>query len=210
MSNFMDYKKQLHTLETNYESLVDKFVIAYPNLVNAAAFQLGNLFDRSEYPEADTIARKFKFNVNYLPVPMAGDFRVDINEEAKAEIIASCEGLYKERLDNAMRDAWTRLHECLTRMSDRLAVDLVDADEDEDRGKMIKPRVFRDSLLENAVELVNLLKHFNLTGNADMEQARKELAIAIMNHDATELREDMLAREAVKNKVDAILGKFSF
>ena len=210
MSNFMDYKKQLHTLETNYENLVDKFVIAYPNLVNAAAFQLGNLFDRSEYPEADTIARKFKFNVNYLPVPMAGDFRVDINEEAKAEIIASCEGLYKERLDNAMRDAWSRLHECLTRMSDRLAVDLVDADEDEDRGKMIKPRVFRDSLLENAVELVDLLKHFNLTGDPDMEQARKDLALAVFNHDATELREDMLAREAVKNKVDAILGKFSF
>jgi hypothetical protein len=212
MSNFMDYKKQLHTLETNYESLVDKFVIAYPNLVNAAAFQLGNLFDRSEYPEADTIARKFKFTVNYLPVPMAGDFRVDINEEAKAEIIASCEGLYKERLDNAMRDAWSRLHECLTRMSDRLAVDLVDSDTPDGGVQVntIKPRVFRDSLLENAVELVDLLKHFNLTGNADMEQARKELAIAIMNHDATELREDMLAREAVKNKVDAILGKFSF
>jgi DNA-binding transcriptional regulator/RsmH inhibitor MraZ len=91
-----------------------------------------------------------------------------------------------------------------------LAVDLVDADEDEDRGKMLKPRVFRDSLLENAVELVDLLKHFNLTGDPDMEQARKELAIAVMNHDATQLREDMLAREAVKNKVDAILGKFSF
>lgn len=212
MSNFMDYKKQLHTLETNYESLVDKFVIAYPNLVNAAAFQLGNLFDRSEYPEADTIARKFKFNVNYLPVPMAGDFRVDINEEAKAEIIASCEGLYKERLDNAMRDAWSRLHECLTRMSDRLAVDLVDSDTPDGGVQVntIKPRVFRDSLLENAVELVDLLKHFNLTGDPSMEQARRELATAVMNHDTAQLREDMLAREAVKNKVDAILGKFSF
>jgi hypothetical protein len=210
MSNFMDYKKQLHTLETNYESLVDKFVIAYPNLVNAAAFQLGNLFDRSEYPEADTIARKFKFNVNYLPVPMAGDFRVDINEEAKAEIIASCEGLYKERLDNAMRDAWSRLHECLTRMSDRLGVDLVDNEEEGGGIVSRKPRVFRDSLLENAVELVDLLKHFNLTGDPSMEQARRELATAVMNHDTAQLREDMLAREAVKNKVDAILGKFSF
>jgi hypothetical protein len=36
MSNFMTYKAQLHTLETNYQNLVDKFVVSYPNLVNAA------------------------------------------------------------------------------------------------------------------------------------------------------------------------------
>lgn len=210
MSNFMDYKAQLHTLEANYQNLVDKFVIAYPDLVNAAAFQLGNLFNRNEYPEADTIARKFKFTVNYLPVPMAGDFRVDIGEEAKAEIIASCEGLYKERLNNAMRDAWNRLHDCLTRMSDRLEVDEVEAEIDGRFERIHKPRVFRDSLLENAVELTGLLKHFNLTNDPTMEQARMELAQAISHHDADDLRENHIAREAVKNKVDAILGKFSF
>jgi hypothetical protein len=199
MSNFLEYKTQLATLERNYMALVQKFLIAYPNLVSAAAFQLGELFDRSEYPEADTIARKFKFNVNYLPVPMAGDFRVDIGEEAKAEIIASCEGIYNERLNNAMRDAWTRLHECLMRMSERLA--------DNEKGEK---KIFRDSLVENAVELTALLKHFNLTKDANMEQARTELENAIKNHDADDLRESFVAREAVKSKVDAILGKFNF
>ena len=199
MSNFMTYKENLVTLEKNYQALVDKFIVAYPNLVSAAAFQLGDLFDRTEYPEADTIARKFKFNVNYLPVPMAGDFRVDIGEEAKAELVQNCERAYTDRLNNAMKDAWGRLHECLTRMSERLS--------DDDNGNR---KVFRDSLVENAVELVDLLKHFNLTGDANMEQARTELAVAIMNHDAEDLRESHMAREAVKNKVDAILGKFSF
>lgn len=199
MSNFLAYKQNLVTLEKNYQALVDKFIVAYPNLVSAAAFQLGDLFDRSEYPEPDTIARKFKFRVNYLPVPMAGDFRVDINEEAKAEIIMSCEGLYKERLDNAMKDAWTRLHDCLLRMSERLA-----DNENGDRKRI------HDTLVENAVELVDLLKHFNLTGNSSMEMARTELENAIKNHDADDLRESHMAREAVKTKVDAILSKFSF
>ena len=206
MSNFMEYKAQLHTLETNYIALVDKFVVAYPNLVNAAAFQLGNLFDRSEYPEAETLAKRFKFSVNYLPVPMAGDFRVDINEESKAEIIASCEGLYQERLNNAMKDAWGRLHECLTRMSDRLGSDVVE----EEGGTKTKNRVFRDSLVDNAVELVNLLKHFNLTNDATMEQARIELQQAIGVYDADDLRDNCVARDTVKTKVDSILSKFSF
>jgi hypothetical protein len=210
MSNFLAYKENLATLEKNYMALVDKFVVAYPNLVSAAAFQLGDLFDREEYPDVEKVARKFKFGVNYMPVPMAGDFRIDINEEAKSEIVASCEKAYADRLNNAMKDAWDRLHKVLLRMSDRLSVDMVDADEEEDRGKVMKPRVFKDTMLEEATELVDLLAHFNVAKDPMMEEARKDLAIAIMNHDSTDLRQNMLAREAVKNKVDAILSKFSF
>jgi len=199
MSNFMAYKQNLTTLETNYQALVDKFIIAYPNLVSAAAFQLGDLFNRDEYPEAEQIVKKFKFTVNYLPVPMAGDFRIEIEDYIKSEIHQSCERAFNDRLNNAMKDAWGRLHECLMRMSERLA--------DNEKGEK---KIFRDSLIENAVELVDLLKHFNLTGDTNMELARKELAEAIMNHDADDLRESFVARESVKKKVDDILSKFSF
>jgi hypothetical protein len=210
MSNFLTYKENLATLEKNYTALVDKFVIAYPNLVSAAAFQLGDLFDREEYPDVEKVARKFKFGVNYMPVPMAGDFRIDINEEAKSEIVASCEKAYADRLNNAMKDAWDRLHKVLLRMSDRLGVDVVDSDVPESHGQVMKPRVFKDTMLEEATELVDLLAHFNVARDPMMEEARKDLAVAIMNHDSTDLRQNMIAREAVKNKVDAILSKFSF
>jgi hypothetical protein len=199
MSNFLSYKQNLVTLEQNYQALVDKFIVAYPNLVSAAAFQLGDLFDRNEYPDVETVAKKFKFRVNYLPVPMAGDFRIDIEDYIKSEIHQSCESLYSERLNNAMKDAWTRLHECLLRMSERLA--------DDDKGD--RKRI-HDTVIDNAVELTELLKHFNLTGDSNMETARIELVHAIKNHDADDLRESHLAREAVKTKVDAILSKFSF
>jgi hypothetical protein len=43
-----------------------------------------------------------------------------------------------------------------------------------------------------------------------MEQARTELENAIKNHDADDLRESHIAREAVKAKVDGILSKFNF
>ena len=210
VSNFIAYKEQLNTLETNYQALVDKFIVAYPNLVSAAAFQLGALFDRNEYPDADTVARKFKFNVNFLPVPQAGDFRVDIGEEAKQELIASCNNVYQDRLESAMKDAWGRLHEQLLRISDRLECDEVEDEVDGRWERVTKPRVFRDSLIENAVELVDLLKHFNLTNDPTMEQARLDLRDAINDHDAQDLRDNFVAREAVKSKVDEILGKFNF
>ena len=199
MSNFMEYKKQLGELEANYEALVDKFIIAYPNLVSAAAFQLGNLFDRNEYPDESSLKRKFKFTYSFFPVPTAGDFRIDINEEAKAEIMANCNSAYEDRLNNAMREAWSRLHECLSRMSERLT-DNADGSR----------KIFRDSLVDNGVELVSMLKHLNITQDPQLEQARRDLQSAIGAHDLDSLRDNSNAREVVKMKVDTILSKFNF
>ena len=198
VSNFIEYKEQLGKLNDNFDALVAKFIDAYPNLVTAAAFQLGDLFNRDEYPEADAIARKFKFSYNFFPVPQAGDFRVDIGEEARKEIEASCNRMSDSRIEGAMKDAWSRLHEHLLRMSERL--DYGDADK----------KIFRDTLVENAVELVDMLKHFNITRDPKLEQARLDLKSAIGVYDAEMLRELPEARQAVKTKVDEILSKFNF
>jgi hypothetical protein len=199
MSNFINYKEQLGKLESNYDALVDKFIVAYPTLVNAAAFQLGTLFDRNEYPDESLLKRKFKFAYSFFPVPTAGDFRIDINEEAKAEIMANCNTAYEDRLNNAMREAWGRLHECLSRMSERLT-DNADGSR----------KIFRDSLVDNGVELVSMLKHLNITQDPKLEQARRELESAIGHHSLDSLRDNSNAREAVKLKVDTILSKFNF
>jgi hypothetical protein len=207
MSNFMAYKEQLAVMEDNFNALVDKFVDSYPDLVSAAAFQLGDLFDRNEYPDVGTLKQRFKFNYSFFPVPNAGDFRVDINEEAKAEIIANCNKAHQDRLENAMKDAWKRLHDCLERMSDRLTVDIKTDDEGKPSHEF---RVFRDTLMENAIEMVDMLKHLNITKDPSMEQARQSLKSAISNYDLDDLRSSMTARNAVKSQVDAILSKFNF
>jgi hypothetical protein len=209
MSNFMAYKEQLGVLEENYNALVDKFIDAYPNLIISAAFQLGDLFDRTEYPEIHTLRNRFSFEYNFFPVPTAGDFRIDINEEAKAEILDNCNKAYQSRLENAMKDAWGRLHECLTRMSDRLQYDEVDEEVDGRWEKVLKPRVFRDSMIDNAKELVELLQHLNLTKDPVMEQARRDLKGILDKHNVDTLRGSYTAREAVKSQVDAILNKMS-
>jgi len=207
MSNFMNYKEQLNVMEDNYNALVDKFIDSYPDLVSAAAFQLGDLFDRNEYPDAGSLRGRFKFNYSFFPVPNAGDFRIDINEEAKADIIANCNKAHQDRLNNAMRDAWERLKDCLTRMSDRLSVDYVK----DENGQMVEEfRVFRDTLVDNAVELVDMLKHLNITKDPAMEKARQDLKLALSKHDAEELRSSLVARQSVKSQVDAILSKFNF
>ena len=63
---------------------------------------LGDMFDRSEFPTPESIAHKFSFRVNYMPVPKAGDFRVDIGNDAQTELQTRLAKLADERVEAAM------------------------------------------------------------------------------------------------------------
>ena len=193
------YKQELDNRKAEFERLVDVFLGVYPTLISAAAFQLGDLFDREEYPTPDTIRSKFRFNYTLTPIPTANDFRIEIGEQAKRELIEQYESAFTERLNNAMRDVWDRLHECLTHMSERLASD--------EEGKR---KLFHGTLLTNARELIDLLAKLNVTGDAKLEEARRDLQNALLNTEIDTLKESDYVRENVKAKVDAILGKFEW
>ena len=193
------YKQQLDVHKTEFERLAESFVNVYPTLISAAAFQLGDLFDRDEYPEADAVAKKFRFNYTLMPLPTSGDFRIDISEHAKNELIEHYEVQFNERLNSAMRDVWGRLHDCLTHMSERLTTD-------EDG----KRKVFHGTMLTNARELIGLLRRLNVTNDPELEEARRDLEQAIVNTDTETIKDSDYVRETVKEKVDAIINKYNW
>ena len=193
------YKRQLDDHKIEFDRLAANFISVYPTLISAAAFQLGDLFDRDEYPEVDTLEKKFKFNYTLTPIPTAGDFRIEIGEQAKAELVAQYEAAFNERLNNAMRDVWDRLYDCLSHMSERLASD--------DEGKR---KVFHGTLLTNATELISLLTRLNVTNDPKLEQARRDLQAALVDTDISSLKDSDYVRENVKAKVDDILKRFEW
>jgi hypothetical protein len=77
---------------------------------------------------------------------------------------------------------------------------------DDDGGKR---KIFRDSLVENAIEICGLLKSFNITGDVRMDEMRKQLEDTMRGVDADALRDSDSLREQTKRKVDAILNKFN-
>ena len=193
------YKRQLDDHKIEFDRLATNFINVYPTLISAAAFQLGDLFDRDEYPEVDTLQKKFKFSYSLIPIPTAGDFRIEIGEQAKAELVAQYEAAFNERLNNAMRDVWDRLYDCLSHMSERLASD--------DEGKR---KVFHGTLLTNATELISLLTRLNVTNDPKLEQARRDLQAALVDTDISSLKDSDYIRENVKAKVDDILKRFEW
>ena len=201
MAYFMEFKDRLADYEGQFASSVNSFLGDYDTLVAAAAFQLGDLFNREDYPTRETIEAKFGFRYNMIPLPQAGDFRVDIGEEGLKELQTQYEAVLQQRVTGAMTEAWERLHDCLTRMSERLT-------DDTDSNGDPKRKIFRDSLIENAVEVCGLLKSFNITGDTRMDEMRKQLEDAMRGVDADSLRDSDSLREQTKRKVDSILSKF--
>ena len=199
---FMEFNAKLQQAEDKFYGLVTEFVTVYPSLITAQAMALGDMFNRNDYPQPTDIEHRFNFNVNYMPVPASGDFRVDIGNDAQEELRKKLSSLADERVDYAMKDIKGRLLEHLKRMSDRLSIDYVSGE--------AKPRKFHDSLLDGAHDLCDLASSLNIINDPQLDDARKALKKAIGGIDVKDLRKDVGARNDVKTQVDDILSKFNF
>ena len=201
-AKFMEFNAKLQQAEDKFYGLVTEFVTVYPSLITAQAMALGDMFNRNDYPNPNDIEHRFNFNVNYMPVPASGDFRVDIGNDAQEELRKKLSSLADERVDYAMKDIKGRLLEHLKRMSDRLSIDYVSGE--------AKPRKFHDSLLDGAHDLCDLASSLNIINDPQLDDARKALKKAIGGIDVKDLRKDVGARTDVKTQVDDILSKFNF
>jgi len=197
---FMEYKQTMNNYEAQFKQMCNNFFIAYPQLVSEAQTHLGTMYRASDYPDIAEVQMKFGFRMAIDPIPESGDFRLDISAEALDEVRAGYEAKFDERLAEAMRTPWERLHTVLTAMSEKLT--------DEEYGDNKKR--YHDSLVTNAVDLCGLLDKMNITNDPKLEEARKQLELTMLGADIETIKDSATVRESMKNKVDAILQKFEW
>jgi hypothetical protein len=141
-SLFFDYKTEANARETYFNNKVSEFLLAYPRLVQTAQNYLGDLFNRDDYPHPDEVASKFGFRLVFSPVPDAGDFRLDLPKQELDAMRTQYESHANERVEAAMQEQWGKLHEMVSRMSEKLI-----EPEDEDK------RRWHDTFITNAQEM---------------------------------------------------------
>lgn len=196
---FMDFKQELDNKKSTFDTLVQDFVQMYPTLISAQAFKLGSMFDRSEYPSDAEVASKFSITYSFMPVPEAGDFRVDIADDIARELREQYEKDYAKRVSEMNQDLWGRLKTVLDKMVDRLGTDTGG-----------KNKIFRDTLVENALEVCDMLSVLNATNDPKLETARREVQQALLGVTADDLRKNEAVRADVKARVEGILDKFNW
>lgn len=197
------FKKEYAQHEAAFAKLLDDFEVAYPTLISDAAFKQGDMFDRSEYPEPHEVRSKFRMKLFITSVP-ANDFRSGVIADAIAEDLEKhYQRQVEEIVDSVMEDAAGRFVEIASRL--RNSCEEVVADED---GKVKRKKVY-ETTVNQAREIAQTLKNFNLTGNAALNEACEAMEEALSGVTLVDLRESAYVRQTVKNDIDDILSKFA-
>lgn len=200
-SLFMDYKTEANVRRDTFNKMVDNFIQQYPALVQTANNYLGTLFNPEDYPSVDEVRNKFGFRLVFSPVPESGDFRLQVAEQDLDDLRQQYESNFNDRLAEAMREPWDRLHKLLTGMSEKLT----DVDGEDESKKR-----YHDTLITNAQSLCSMLTHLNITKDPKLEQARRDLELTMLGADIDAIKESPEVRKGMKDKLDAILKQYEW
>jgi len=191
-AKYFGYHKQMTDLQNEFIRMGDAFIDAYDLEVSQAQAKLGDLFDAREYPSAEELRAKFAFRINYIPLPDAGDWRLDIGNEAVASLQEQYRQHFQNQLEGAMKDIWSRLHETLTVLSRQLA------DQTED-GKT--PKIYQ-SVFDRALEVLDLMETCNITADPNMQLMQRKLAQAFRGVTVEAVKDDAHLRRETKKSID--------
>jgi hypothetical protein len=193
-ANYLAYTHAMQEYRLAFESAVRAFIDSYPAFVDDARIKLNGMFRESDYPGTAELAGKYAFDVAVLPMPTAEDFRVDLASTEVDAIRAEITARGEQATATAMKDLWTRLHEAVSHMADKLG-----------DGKAI----FRDSLVGNLVELCELLPKLNILSDPNLETMRQAVEARLCSAKPDEIRKSPAARAAIAKDAKDVLDKMA-
>lgn len=193
-SNFMPYTERLRELRREFETALETFLAVYPSLVERARVRLNGMFRPEDYPPVHALRNKFRFETEFGPVPAGSDLRIALPQEQLDQLVASVEARAHNATKRAVQSAWRRLHECVEHIHERLA----------------DPKnIFRDTLIGNARELVDVLARLNVTEDPDLERMRREVEERLTSYDPQALRDQPELRSQVAREAEEIMSRMA-
>lgn len=203
-AQYFDYQNEMTSLEGEFWRLYQLFEDAYVWRVGNAiqqAQELGGLFNHDDYPPVDVLRNKFGWTLSMQPLPESGDFRLDIPNEQQEVIKQQYDSFYRGAIDSAMDDIWVRLRKNL----ETIARQLAPKDELDSKGNQKYNKLY-DSVFDTSLELIRMMRDFNLTGDTQMTAIADQLENALYSVNTDALKNSEALRTNKAAEVTAILA----
>jgi hypothetical protein len=193
---YMDFSQEVRGWQDQWETARDEFLRVYPSLKVEAERALGSMYDASDYPSVSELRHKFKFDVRFMPIADDRDWRINVGDDVRAKLQADIRSQLIEVEQAAMAEAWGRVHEVVEKTVERLADPTA---------------IFRDSLVDNAVDLCALMPSLNISNDPEMETVRKtiERTLSRFAGNVDALRHDPIEREVAADKLAEVMRKMA-
>ena len=202
VANYEHYTALMDALRERMVRERARFIEDYDDHIDQARLDLGRLFRIDDYPSKEALQGKFSLRYRITEVSDPEHFMAKLATDDVERIRRNIETDVEERLHGAVGDLYRRFGEAIERVSDRLR-------EDENG----KPLVFRDSMIENIRELVDVVPRLNIFGDAELARLCEQVKEKIAGVEPDALRPsrtfDPAARERVKRDADDLMEKFA-
>ena len=187
------YQERHDRLAAEFQDQVERFIQLYPEHILAARGMHNGTFNAADYPPAEEARRMFAYRVEYTPVPQAGHFVSTVAGPALDHMQTQLAAANERRVEEAVRDCWQRLLAPVR----ALATKLTDPE-----------AIFRDSLVSNVGDILELVPSLNLLNDATLTTAAGEIKAALASLQAEDLRTSRVIRRTAAEAAGAIVRKF--
>lgn len=192
-SNFEAYSAGIRKRKQKVSMLVSDLVEAWPEVMAEARTRLKGMFDEANYPSPKSLNEKFGIEVSIIPLPDAKAFCPGLEGEAAEEAVENVKEQAEKAVEAAMLDLWEKLYSPVSKMVERLS----------------DPNaIFRDSLVENLREMVEILPRLNFTGDGRFDELVQK-ARSLSVHEPQDLRDNRALRADVAAKAAEIAAQMA-
>ena len=189
MGTITDWRKH----KSEWYALVEDFLDHYVDDREVAKRELGDLYDEKDYPDLDQVRAKFMLDLTMMPVPTT-DFRVEVSQAEHSRIAQEIEERVTHAGQEAMREVWQRLYDRVEHITDKLSD---------------HTSIFRDSMIDNARELCELLPRLNFMDDPNLEQMRQEVEAKLARNHPDSLRNDPTLRREKAAEAKDIMDRMA-
>lgn len=195
---YMAYCERMRELRHIAQARLDDLAANWDVEVAADQVRLGNMFCPEDYPT--NIGERFYADLQFLPVPMTGDFRVMIDDSDRA----SLDKAIKDAEANVATHIVSTLAEPIRKMAEKLSIPI-----DEKGSK------FQNTLISNVQETVMRLEEMNISDDPRvvglLKATRKllvdrELDLKAMRTDPAVRAREANAAKKVTEKIGELFG----
>ena len=202
VENYEHYTRVMDGLRERLVRQRARFIEDYDDYVEQARIDLGKLFRIEDYPSKDQLRDRFSIRYRITPVPDADHFIARLASDDTDRVKRDIERHIEEQLHDAVGDLYRRLAAAVERVSERLQ-------EDGDG----KPLVFRDTMISNIRDLVDVVPRLNIFGDERLASLCEQVKDRIASVEPDSLRPsrtfDPVVRDRVKRDADALMEQFA-
>lgn len=201
MSKYQEVIAEMRMFEQEFNDAADALMPVYVTRQYEAQQALGGLYDPADYPSASEVRACFKFMLEFAPVPEAGHFVVDLQNQAKDELIEQFNHVSNHKWAAAFAGACEEFRKCMQHLLEK-----IDGKDDDGKQTRMYP-----SMIPNIRRLIEKVRTANeFEGNADVEAVASGLESLLSNVSLESLKTSESARIKVREGVNDLLSKFDF